>query len=127
MTMGNPRFAWLFPALSVLGLSCSTLPLGSMCGHGSGQVLDEAMCVGRDAGSFPAADEDYFRDMDYGVTKSPPKAAAALARYVPNISPDKAVSAAVKGRNNWIVWSGGNDRLGGVVSGGGAGTLAFLQ
>ena len=127
MTMGNPRFAWLFPALGVLGLSCSTLPLSSMCGHGSGHVLDEAMCVGRDAGSFPAADEDYFRDMDYGVTKSPSRAAAALAPYLPNISPDQAVSAAVKGRNNWIVWSGGNDRLWDALSVQSAGILDFLK
>jgi len=125
--MGNPRFAWLIPALSVLGLSCSTLPSGSMCGRGSGQVLDEAMCVGRDAGSFPAADEDYFRDMDYGATKNPPQVAAALAPYVPNISPDQAVSAAVKGRNNWIVWSGGNDRLWDVLSVQSAGILDFLK
>ena len=38
-------------------------------GRGSGNVLDEALCVGRTAASFPAADEDYFRDTDYGVTK----------------------------------------------------------
>jgi hypothetical protein len=35
------------------------------CVNGSGEVVDEAMCVGRTAESFPAADEDYFRDMDY--------------------------------------------------------------
>src|SRR5437667_11529722 len=105
MTMGYSRFAWLCPALGILGLSCSTLPLGSMCGRGSGQVLDEAMCVGRAAESLAAADEDYFRDMDYGVTKKPAEVAAALAPYVPNISPDQALSAAVKGRNNWSVWS----------------------
>jgi hypothetical protein len=127
MTMGNPRFAWLIPALSVLGLSCSTLPSGSMCGRGSGRVLDEAMCVGRDVGTFPAADEDYFRDMDYGATKNPPQVAAALAPYVPNISPDQAVSAAVKGRNNWVVWSGGNDRLWDVLSVQSAGILDFLK
>ena len=38
----------------------------------------------------PAADEDYFRDMDGGVTLSP---------------------AEVQGRNTWIVWTGGNDRF----------------
>ena len=125
--MHNSRLAWLIPALGVLGLSCSTLPLSSMCGHGSGHVLDEAKCVGRDAGSFPAADEDYFRDMDYGVTKSPLQVAAALAPYVPNITPDQAVSAAVKGRNNWIVWSGGNDRLWDTLSVQSAGILDFLK
>ena len=76
MTMGHRRLAWLLPALSVLGLSCSTLPLISMCGQGSGRVLDEAMCVGRAAESFLAADEDYFRDMDYGITKNAAQVAA---------------------------------------------------
>ena len=111
MTLRNWRLAWLCPALSILGLSCSTLPQVSGCGHGSGAVLDEALCAGRDGRSFPAADEDYFRDMDYGVTKDPSQVASALAPYVPNISGADAVSAAVKGRNNWIVWTGGNDRL----------------
>jgi len=55
-----------------------------------GTVLDEAMTVGRKADSFPAADEDYFKDMDGGVALT---------------------SNEVKGRNNWIVWSGGNDRF----------------
>ena len=65
--------------------------------------------------------------MDYGATKNPPQVAAALAPYVPNISPDQAVSAAVKGRNNWIVWSGGNDRLWDVLSVQSAGILDFLK
>jgi len=55
-----------------------------------GTVLDEAMTVGRKADSFPAADEDYFKDMDGGVALT---------------------TNEVKGRNNWIVWSGGNDRF----------------
>ena len=45
---------------------------------------------GARAQSFPAADEDYFRAMDGGIA----------------LSPDE-----VKGRNMWIVWTGGNDRL----------------
>lgn len=56
----------------------------------SGQVQDEAMRAGRTAASFPAANEDFFRAMDNGVT----------------LTPDEA-----KGRNTWLVWSGGNDRL----------------
>ena len=52
-----------------------------------GTVLDEAKQAGRTAESFPAADEDYFREMDKGVT----------------LTPDE-----VKGRNMWLVWTGGN-------------------
>ena len=55
-----------------------------------GHVLDEAKVANRDAASFPAADEDYFRAMDGAIA----------------LSPDE-----VKGRNNWIVWTGGNDRF----------------
>ena len=55
-----------------------------------GTVKDEALTVGRMAESFPAADENYFKEMDGGV---------ALA------------ANEVKGRNNWIVWTGGNDRF----------------
>jgi hypothetical protein len=53
-------------------------------------VIDEARQVGRSAQSFPAADEDYFRAMDGGIA----------------LTPDE-----VKGRNMWLVWAGGNDRL----------------
>jgi hypothetical protein len=55
-----------------------------------GGVLDEAMKAERKAESFPAADEDYFKDMDGGVALT---------------------ANEVKGRNNWIVWTGGNDRF----------------
>jgi hypothetical protein len=49
--------------------------------------------------------------MDYGVTKNPAGLAAALAPYKPGITPGDALKAAVVGRDNWIVWTGGNDRL----------------
>ena len=56
----------------------------------SGEVLDEGRQAGRPASSFPAADEDYFRGMDSAVSLT---------------------SDEVKGRNNWIVWTAGNDRF----------------
>ena len=59
-------------------------------GPQSGHVLDEAKLAGRDAASFPAADEDYFKDMDGGIALTDEE---------------------VKGRNMWIVWTGGNDRF----------------
>src|SRR5690242_14430494 len=73
-------------------------------------IRDEATLHGRaDEKSFPAADEDYFRDMDYGVTKNPEAVRKALDPYVPGITAQDAVNRAVIGRNNWIVWTGGND------------------
>jgi hypothetical protein len=71
-----------------------------------GEVLDEARRVGRAPASFPAADEDYFRDMDGGV---------ALA------------GEEVKGRNTWIVWTGGNDRFWDRISDSSFGALDFLK
>jgi hypothetical protein len=53
-------------------------------------ALDEARQAGRTAQSFPAAGEDYFHGMDGGIA----------------LSPDE-----IKGRNMWLVWTGGNDRL----------------
>ena len=68
------------------------------CGHGQpkpGTVLDEAMRANRTAASFPAADEDYFHDMDGALP---------------------LLDSEVQGRNMWIVWTGGNDRFWDVLS-----------
>lgn len=59
-----------------------------------GTVLDEARQADRPVSSFVAADEDYFREMDQqkdGIIQ---------------LTMDE-----VKGRNTWLVWAGGNDRL----------------
>jgi len=71
-----------------------------------GSVLDEALLVGREPSSFPAADEDYFHDMDGGV---------ALEK------------AEIQGRNTWIVWTGGNDRLWNQLNHNSAGALDFVK
>src|ERR1039458_4144959 len=55
-----------------------------------GHVKDEALLAGVDAEQFRAADEDYFHDMDGGVA----------------LNTDE-----IKGRNTWIVWTAGNDRM----------------
>ena len=93
----------------------------------AGEVIDEALCAGRTVDSFPAADEDYFKDMDYGVTKNPSAVAEALAPYVPGITPEAAVKAAVIGRNNWIVWTAGNDRFWNQIGYESRGNLDFLK
>ena len=55
-----------------------------------GGVQDEALRAGRSAASLPMAGEDYFHDMDGAVALTP---------------------AEIRGRNMWLVWSGGNDRF----------------
>jgi hypothetical protein len=72
----------------------------------SGQVLDEARIAGRDAKSFKAADEDYFRQMDSGVALTP---------------------AEVEGRNTWILWTAGNDRFWDSLSKKSVGTVDLLK
>ncbi len=71
-----------------------------------GHVKDEALLAGRDASSFTAADEDYFHDMDGGAKLDP---------------------AEIKGRNTWIVWTAGNDRLWDTLVYKSAGALDFLK
>ncbi len=128
MRASPSHLALVVPAVSVLILACcSTLPWTASCGQGAGRILDEAMCAGRKAESFPAADEDYFRAMDYGLTGNPAAVAAALNPYVPGITPEAATAAAIKGRNNWIVWTGGDDRLWDKLSVHSVGILDFLK
>jgi hypothetical protein len=73
---------------------------------------DEALMASpaREASSFPAADEDYFHDMDQ------------TRDGVVSLSPDE-----VRGRNTWIVWSAGNDRLWDTLSVTSGGALDFLK
>ena len=69
-------------------------------------VLDEALAAKRDETTFPAADEDYFRDMDGGVPLTPEE---------------------IKGRNTWIVWTAGNDRFWDGIGVTAYGALDFLK
>jgi len=71
-----------------------------------GHVKDEALQAGVKAEDFKAAGEDYFHDMDGGL----------------QLGPDE-----IKGRNTWIVWTAGNDRLWDKLSLTSVGTLDFLK
>ena len=75
-----------------------------------GSVLDEARLANRPVTSFQAADEDYFQDVDQ--TKD----------GVLHLQPEE-----VKGRNTWIVWTGGNDRLWDKLSIASFGALDLLK
>jgi hypothetical protein len=84
---------------------CLTL-IGCHKGARPGEVQDEARRVGRTPASFPAADEDYFHDMDSGIT----------------LTADE-----IKGRNTWLVWTGGDDRLWDKLATTSVGNLDFLK
>jgi hypothetical protein len=82
------RTTVILAALLVIG--AASLVWLDKRGPQPGHVLDEAMRAHRSSDSFPAAADDYFHDMD----------------------PDVALSEdAIKGRDMWLVWTGGNDRL----------------
>jgi hypothetical protein len=71
------------------------LLLGLMFGAGAVSAadrspVDEAQRAGRSETSFPQASEDFFHDMDNGVQLTPEE---------------------IRGRNMWLVWTGGNDRF----------------
>ena len=94
-----------------------------------GSVLDEARQANRPAASFPAADEDYFRDMDGKVTQQPDAYFQDLAAAL-GASPADVRRGVVKGRNTWVVWTGGNDRFWdkiGTTSGGALDLLKTLS
>ena len=88
---------------------------------------DEAMQAGRDAKSMPGADDDYYADMDYGFTKNAEAVRAAVDPYIRGISAADAVKAVAIGRNNWIVWTGGNDRLWDKLNAASVGNLDLLK
>jgi hypothetical protein len=78
------------------------------CRHSleAGHVEDEATRANRSPTSFPAADEDYFHDMDSAIS----------------LNDDE-----IKGRNMWIVWTGGDDKLWDTLGTTSLGTLDFLK
>jgi hypothetical protein len=88
-------------ALALLIVAALVFPLSQ-----AGEVKDEALLAGLSAKSMLGSDNDYFHDMDGGIALS---------------------SEERKGRNNWIVWTGGNDRFWDVISTKSAGNLDFLK
>src|SRR5215216_3603150 len=61
-----------------------------------GSVRDEAMRAGLEAEHFVRPTPDYFHDMDYNVV---------------NGARPTFAQPEIEGRNMWMVWTGGNDRL----------------
>jgi hypothetical protein len=62
-----------------------------------GTVQDEAMRAGLAPEHFAAATEDYFHDMDFNLVGHQPMRPFTQQE--------------IEGRNTWLVWTGGNDRL----------------
>jgi hypothetical protein len=85
--------------LAATAASCVTLTR-------SAGVRDEAASAGRLAPSFAAANEDYFHGMDGGIALTPEE---------------------IRGRDTWLVWTGGNDRFWDRVTGYTYGSFDLLK
>ena len=90
-------------------------------------LCDEAKCVDHDFGDFAGAADDYFRDMDYGVSKDPAELVARLDPYIEGITQAQAEEAFNIGRNNWVVWTAGNDALWNELATASVGNMDFLK
>jgi hypothetical protein len=73
----------------LFGLVCP-LAIGLGPAAAAPAPLDEAQRAGRNEASLPQASEDFFHDMDNGA----------------QLGPDE-----IRGRNMWLVWTGGDDRF----------------
>ncbi|HEY1254472.1 MAG TPA: hypothetical protein VGF01_06800 [Terracidiphilus sp.] len=105
-------------AVAVLIAAVLIFPLSK-----AGKVEDEAMRAGLTVDNLKPSDIDYFHDMDRGPKVPPGKADSSH-------NPDgtlKLTSDEVKGRDNWIVWSGGNDRFWDKISVNSVGILDLLK
>jgi hypothetical protein len=92
--------------VSLLGVLMLGVLSGCHKAPQAGEVQDEARRAGRQAASFPAAEEDYFHDMDGGIA----------------LTGDE-----VKGRNMWLVWTGGDDRFWDLMATASVGNLDFIK
>jgi len=87
------------------------------------------------------SDEDYFRKMDKGVTL--PSSALQengqpypdnqdvlhqrIGEFLPEVTKEEAVKRVVKGRNNWMVFTGGNDQFWDFFNEAAFGGIDFLK
>jgi hypothetical protein len=99
----NRSCHWPF---GLCGLILALLAAGCNNGGVPGHVQDEARRAGRAVSSFAAANEDYFHGMDGAIP----------------LSTDE-----IKGRNMWIVWTGGDDKMWDTLATTSVGTVDLLK
>ncbi len=84
------------PVYAAVALAIGVAACGGPHQPRPGTVLDEAMRAGVAPKDLVRPTDDYFRDMDFNVVDG----------RRPTFTQEQ-----VEGRNMWIVWTGGNDRL----------------
>jgi hypothetical protein len=77
-----------------------------MPGCDKGPAQDEAKQAGKTTADFPEAAADYFRDMDGGLPMT---------------------DAEIKGRNTWLIWTGGNEAFWDYLANHSFGTFDLLK
>ncbi len=87
----------------LLGLGVALLLLG---GCKRREVVDEAMAAGKTVADFPETPADPFPGMDGGI----------------QLTPDE-----IKGRNTWMLWTGGNEAFWDYMARNGYGLIDFLK
>lgn len=106
----------LIPTATLHSLFPSSTVIGGIVDAATAEK-DEAK-IAEDAGQLSKAqkqalmngsDVDFFKEMDNGFTMKPAELQKTLSPYAPGISADEAVKKMARGRNNWIVWTFGND------------------
>jgi hypothetical protein len=100
--MQTMRGRWL--GVGAAALFCAMM-LGACRGPQPGSVVDEAMKAGLTAKDLPGSEDDYLRAMDRGLD------AEAVHKALPFLSKEEAWKAYNRGRNNWVLWTAGNDTL----------------
>jgi len=98
----HPRSAAHRPVLFVLWLLACTAG-SSGCGSPAKTILDEAQAAGKTEHDFPPDSFDYFADMDAAASPSAPSDAGIQPQ------PLRLHPAEIRGRNTWMLWTGGNE------------------
>ena len=94
--MIRSRRRTLIPIVAAILLCVMAGACGRRRGPQPGTVQDEALRTGRTAEDFVRPTDDYFHDMDDNVV---------------NGKRPVFTQQEIEGRNMWMVWTGGNDRL----------------
>jgi hypothetical protein len=76
------------------------------CSGDRGPAQDEARQAGKTTADFPQAEADYFKEMDGGI----------------ELTADE-----VKGRNTWMIWTGGNEAFWDYLANNSFGTFDLLK
>jgi hypothetical protein len=105
----NNILKWLWKAVGLIVLIGAILAVAVVIKYLTrpkpGSVKDEAMRAGRTVESLPGSDSDYLRAMDGGLN------AENVHKALSFLSKEEAWKAYNRGRNNWVVWTAGNDTL----------------